>query len=72
MKKLFVARDEVQALFIKGQLESVNIKVVIVTSNDSYLPGIIGVSNGRVPYDIFVSESDLAQAVKILKEKELH
>ncbi len=68
MKKLFVARDEEQALFIKSQLEEVNIKVVIVTSNDSYLPGILGVSNGRVPYDIFVPESDLVKGVEILKE----
>jgi CheY-like chemotaxis protein len=65
--KLLVADSESHAVTIKSLLESEGIKVVIVTSNVSYAPGILGVYNGFVPYDVFIPEADLEKAKELLK-----
>jgi hypothetical protein len=68
MIKLYVARDEGEALEIKNYLESEGIKVGMSTSNNN-LTGIFGVSNGLVQYDLFVSEEDREKGVELLKQK---
>ncbi len=68
MIKLYVARDEAEAISIKSYLEGDGVKVGMSTSNNN-LTGIFGVSNGLVQYDLFVKEEDKEKAVKLLKRK---
>jgi hypothetical protein len=68
MIKLLTAENESHAIHIKAILESGGLKVAMSTSNQSFLPGTIGVNNGIVPYDIYIRESDLTKAKELLKE----
>ncbi len=68
MIKLYVARDEGEALAIKSYLESEGVKVGMNTSNNN-LTGIFGVNNGLVQYDLFVREEDKEKGVELLKQK---
>ena len=68
MIKLYVARDEGEALAIKSYLEGEGVKVGMSTSNNN-LTGIFGVSNGLVQYDLFVKEEDREKAVSMLKQR---
>lgn len=68
MIKLYVAKNEAEALMFKAHLESEGIKVFLSTSNESMV-GIFGVSNGLVRYDLYVKEEDKEKCVELLKQK---
>ncbi|MDB5259975.1 MAG: putative prokaryotic signal transducing protein [Candidatus Nomurabacteria bacterium] len=71
MIKLIETGDEGGALYIKGLLESQGMKVVISSSNNSYMPGVMGVYNGMVPYDVYIRDTDIEKAKEILKENNI-
>lgn len=70
MIKLLTVNSEAEAIWIKSQLESHGVKVVLTTSNESFLPGIIGVHNGPVPYDSLFPKSALRKQKKSCRKNQ--
>lgn len=66
--EIYLAKDEMEASIIKGNLESSGIKSTInPINNDSPLNGLDGAQN--IPYGVYVEKDMEEEAKKVLAER---